>query len=309
MFFPRFLLLALPCCVGLLALGGCGGGDQKGPSLKVSYENALKLTLPADRVRALVRVSEQQRAAGDVAGASTSIEAAAKACAELGDDDPALKADALNSVASAQAKIGLTAAAKNLLKDVRRAAEAIPEPASKAKALARLATTYGADLKEPDTGIVYLRGAQAAAQEITDPAAQAAALAQVAAAAHALGDTATADQIVETALSQARGLADARQQAEALGELAAQLSQMGDAEQARTVLTEAEQAAGKVEDLMRRAYAQIYLAEKRKAIGDTGGAFKLLDAARDSADKAPDKSLSGPIHQEIDRLRGRWTAG
>ena len=287
----------------LLTLAGCGGGDSGsgGPTLAQRQATAMRMSNPDARAAELVKVADAQYAAGDRGGGNASLAAAKAAVNEI--EEASTRAGVGITVAMALAKHGEDMDAKELLKGVRTTVEADPDPAAKARGLARLALAYGTSLNNPTAAGTYLADAGKLIDAIASNLDRVAVLLEMASAYHQIDRAEEAEAQLTAALEAARATEAPRDQATLLVSTANRMHAMQKTEQAKEVLAEARTAAASVSDDLSRGYALLDLGTAYRTMGDAATSAALLDEAEKAAEKIGDTGLRTELTDAIRRAR------
>jgi hypothetical protein len=297
-------LLSVGCLLGIAAVVGCGGaGGSGGPSLASQYQEAMTIPDPTARVTQLLSIADQQDKAGDLLGTQTTLGSAAAAAKSI--EDPSSRGFALNRVVATTAQIDSVTKAKDLLKEVRKAAEAITDPEAKVPVLARMAYNYGRYIDAMDTAQLYLKQCEEVAATIPRPEGQVAAMLDITLIHHGLENTDKANAVMDSTLDLARELEDVRKRADSLADAAALLFRMDQQETAEQVFAQSQQAAESLEDNLSKGFALLHLSTKLGEAGYRVEAQDVSQAAEDVADQVGDQSMRQPLVDKIYAARSR----
>ena len=285
-------------------LVGCGGGNtaKKQKTLSEQQAIAMAMTNPDTRATELVKVAELQFSAGEHSGARSSLNAAQMAISEIPDNSA--KAATGITIATALAKHDMAMEAKNLLKEVRTAIEADPNPATRSASLGRMALVYGAGLKNETAAEAYLADAAKLIDEIPNTIDRVNALLEIGTAYQQINRTEAAEAQFTTAANLAATAATPREQSDLLVVVANRMESLELKDRAKQVREQARGIAESVADDFSRGYAILNVALSYQKAGDNGTANKLLAAAEKSADKVADLGLKGELMSAINRGKG-----
>lgn len=291
---------AMSLCVLAIAvtcLAGCGG-DETNP-LAAKLDKAKSIKDPSTRASELIKVSAEQRSAGDQRAADASLAMASSACDEI--KDVAEQAQTMNAVAEAYVAAKKTSEAKDLLKKVATLFPKIEQMSKKVEVVAQMTAIYGT-LGTP--GTAYLEQVEADAAAIEDPQLRVQAMSDIAAAYHHIKETDRAAKQIADTLAAARAIEDPRQKTEAVIIVAAQYAKLDDAAKATELFQEAETLIDQIERPDSQAHALVSLASARSTAGQKDAAKQTLAAADKAADKV-DASQKAELQQKIGNLRKR----
>jgi hypothetical protein len=297
------LPLATVSLLVLLLATGCGGsGDGGGPSLSEQYRQALQTADPAARVTRLLTVADKQHQAGDPRGMEQSLYAASNAADEI--QDPIRRASALNRVATELAQRDRLGDARKLLKEVRRTAEQIEQPALRVPELARMGYIHARYLDNRNAAIACLDECEELADQVDPerPEDAVAAKLLLAYTYHGLQMSDQADALLERTLAEAARLEDPRKRTDTTADAAAYLHKMKRDAQGDAAFQQAETFAEAIQEPLTRAHALVHLSQQLRTAGKGEAADRVLDQAETLADQV-DNSLRGTLLNKIREAR------
>jgi len=294
--FPLSVMVALAAI-----LAGCAGDNKPASNFNTEFQRFQKETNPESAARNLAALALQQKKGADSNGAERSLEAAVKRAAEIKDADG--KAQAFNTIASAQGQLGLVGDCRKSLKEVQGAVEKMKGDEARSKMLARMALSYETYLEDANLSKHFFGEAEKVAKKSADVPAQARGLIEVARYLGFAKDAelkAAATRLVAEAKAAAATIKEDRARIDALAEIVVTLEKGGNKAEATASMQEATKAAKSIADPTSRANAFIDLAERAREIGRLSEVTQLFDEARAAAKLVTDPSLKSEVEQRID---------